>query len=561
MSSVRKRLSEKQAALNLTNKYHNNSTTKSSKEKNTNWFSWFVDSRSGRLVTGTTIIIGMGIFGATIGLITPLLLLRQRTCAIVGENNFLCQTITVSNPLHCVNSNEVLNTISRLKVSNLTLDEKLNYEFNNASKCDDPFGNIADIILNHQLRHKNCESVGNAAKSSPCISDKQQYDDNLIVSMLEQIEKDAQIYLGKSVLQEHISRHQLKNIIKKLKAINKKNNNIRETECNKLHVTDTSFVEYEKDLNIRFNNLHLRLLVATHEIEKTSFLTTINMHNLSNNTGIAASAFRYEVLPFVRSTAISLPNSVMNNHFNLLHGNLLELSQLVKQPTIVTQAPIRGNLAKKSSTICDFWLANYLRGSVLIVDLTDHLDQSNPVKWNRYFPQNIGEKLTYRKNNYTMTVTLDDENFDNQKIHHQHFSITMVDSKGNLHPNKEIQRINYRDWVDGQVINAKDLGTLIKTANKIAGIHSNLITVHCSAGIGRSGVFTVARAAEEIMHKYYTKTGITPLEFDTLIYELILSGRKQRNQYFAEIEVQERLLYFYLAQIASKLNVSVNKIN
>jgi protein tyrosine phosphatase len=84
-----------------------------------------------------------------------------------------------------------------------------------------------------------------------------------------------------------------------------------------------------------------------------------------------------------------------------------------------------------------------------------------------------------------------------QSIHPENSDIQrceylVVDSNGN---EKLIDRVHYTGWVDHQGVEAQVLNQLIDTVDHVAG-KDGVITVHCSAGVGRTGTFITARTAK-----------------------------------------------------------------
>ncbi|MCK5894977.1 MAG: dual specificity protein phosphatase family protein [Endozoicomonadaceae bacterium] len=234
--------------------------------------------------------------------------------------------------------------------------------------------------------------------------------------------------------------------------------------------------------------------------------------------------FRYpkdsKISKIPEHTAISLPTSG-NESPKRFHGNFIQLHP--DEPlTIATQSPL---LAAQG----DFWLASFSNDSKVIVDLTQDIDMDNN-KASVYYPEEIDASLTFKSGGEILTVSLcsQDVHPDNPDIISSKYSV--VDAQGN---EKEISRVHFKGWVDRSGIEADVLNEVIDTVDEIAG-RDGVVTVHCSAGVGRTGTLATARTAK---HQLAGET-MDASQIKEEILKMGTAGREQRNLVFIQRDSQ-----------------------
>ena len=103
---------------------------------------------------------------------------------------------------------------------------------------------------------------------------------------------------------------------------------------------------------------------------------------------------------------------------------------------------------------------------------------------------------------------------------------------------KNIVRIHYTGWEDFGGATPETLDALVKKAEGFRGP----ITVHCRAGVGRTGAFITA-----LELKRRVKNGsIDPSNFIQVIEEIILTGRRHRGPMFVQTPEQVKTIFEYV---------------
>lgn len=215
-------------------------------------------------------------------------------------------------------------------------------------------------------------------------------------------------------------------------------------------------------------------------------------------------------------TAVELPAAKGGNE-KRFHGNYVRLHP--DEPlTIATQSP-------RKAAQGDFWLANFKNEAKAIVDLTQIKDVTHK-RADVYYPESPGETLTFKSGGETLKVSLlsQHDHPDNPDIKCSEYRV--VDSHGT---EKVISRVHFQGWIDHDGVEAAVLNQVIDTVDDIAG-KDGTVTVHCSAGVGRTGTFITARTAK---HQLAGQTMDAP-RIKKEILNLGLEGRRQRNQAFIQ---------------------------
>ena len=244
--------------------------------------------------------------------------------------------------------------------------------------------------------------------------------------------------------------------------------------------------------------------------------------------------FRYaadkKISQIPSNTAIELP-TMAGDSPKRFHGNYVQLHP--KEPlTIATQSP-------KAAAQADFWLANFLNEARAIVDLTQPMDMAKG-KAAIYYPEGQ-ETLTFKSGGETLKVSLRSQvdHPENSEIQCSEYQV--VDSHGN---EKVISRVHFKGWVDHHGVEAGVLNQLIDTVDDIAG-RDGVITVHCSAGVGRTGTFITARTAK---HQLAGRT-LHSAQIRDEILHMGAEGRMQRNRAFIQKDEQMLTLVQFLKSL------------
>ncbi|CAI5437473.1 unnamed protein product [Caenorhabditis angaria] len=143
---------------------------------------------------------------------------------------------------------------------------------------------------------------------------------------------------------------------------------------------------------------------------------------------------------------------------------------------IATQAPIGIEEGKGVDTVPDFWLMvlqNNVECIVMLTDIFENFEQ----KCAEYFPKIVGEGIRYEEG---VTVSLVSES-EEGRIVHREFDVYSANRSS------QVSHYQYKHWRDNdapEISSFLDFLLLIRQRQ-----FKSPIVVHCSAGIGRTGVF------------------------------------------------------------------------
>ncbi|MCE5294319.1 MAG: tyrosine-protein phosphatase [Chlamydiales bacterium] len=157
------------------------------------------------------------------------------------------------------------------------------------------------------------------------------------------------------------------------------------------------------------------------------------------------------------------------------------------QNYMVTQGPL-------DDTVQDFWKAVVHNDSRVIVTLV-MAEEEGKIKCASYWtiPQ-----ITF--DDWTVTLT-NVEHIATSPLIPSHKIVIRTFIAKNASTEKIIKQVHYENWPDGKVPDFDLFITLLDTVDKLIGDTNNPITVHCSAGIGRSGTFVASHSLrKEIRH-------------------------------------------------------------
>jgi protein tyrosine phosphatase len=197
---------------------------------------------------------------------------------------------------------------------------------------------------------------------------------------------------------------------------------------------------------------------------------------------------------------------------------------LGSMPIIFTQGPLKNTMRAFAEMLCMY---NVTR----VVTLTNPIE-SNSEKSVDYWQTNV----TSTESNFSFQVDTNSlqtiENSTNQAVTFRKISVQHGSQK------RIVEHIWIQDWKDGDVIKHE---TLLKTCTFVRKNFSGVLAVHCSAGIGRSGVFGAVLVGMD-----YIDTNAT---FD--IPSIILSLRQARAgmvQTIAQYQLIHETLSLYKSQ-------------
>ena len=232
---------------------------------------------------------------------------------------------------------------------------------------------------------------------------------------------------------------------------------------------------------------------------------------------------RYNDVLAIENTLVSSNSSSESEYINANHvwgrGSKPECSRF-----IATQGPM-------AHTINTFWSMIFYQRSKTIVMLTN-LFESGRFKCNLYWPVKTNSPHEYGQVQVTL-LSLE----NNQHFVHRRFKIELLNSEEEPF---EVDQYHYGKWADHGVPNTTD--GIREILSKIQDADGP-VTVHCSAGIGRTGVFIAIRfLLQEIKDDTVTIEDLDPVEM-VKIMRTQRTGVVQTDEQFVFILrfLQERI--------------------
>ncbi|KAK0426038.1 hypothetical protein QR680_009515 [Steinernema hermaphroditum] len=207
---------------------------------------------------------------------------------------------------------------------------------------------------------------------------------------------------------------------------------------------------------------------------------------------------------------------------------------------IATQGPIGADECAREGTVADFWRMVW-EHSQCIVMLTDCFERGK-IKCAIYWPENPGEEITVAGMTINFYCFTEDEICYRREFH--------VTCDGET---RTILQWHLRGWNDTEAPNPEDLLQFVRAVRESRPCDP--IVVHCSAGVGRSGVFIAVDILLERVEDpetpcinicgcvRYLRTQRAAMVRNAYQYEAIyrtlLLAIRQRNRYTAEICEEE----------------------
>lgn len=222
----------------------------------------------------------------------------------------------------------------------------------------------------------------------------------------------------------------------------------------------------------------------------------------------------YDIVPFEYNRVV-LKYGHGTDYINASYISDLE----GKTTYISAQGPIGENECvggRRDATISDFWRMILQENVDCIVMLTQ-LVESMKTKCSAYWPENVGDTMVL---NYGMSVNfyciVEDENSFQREF--------LVFDESESSPKKVLQW-HFKGWKDGAAPENKS--SLLHFIRQIrVSPHSFPILVHCSAGVGRTGVYM---ALDQLLNKLENDEEID-------VFEMVKHIRGQRPSMVQNIE-------------------------
>lgn len=233
------------------------------------------------------------------------------------------------------------------------------------------------------------------------------------------------------------------------------------------------------------------------------FNNTISLPNLETHIIKNSLKYRYNKtkmvsgwfleLEYINNNSIQKSTQIANNYFDknryhnilayddtrvlLSNDNYINANWMLDNKYIATQAPLY-------NTIEDFWEMIWLYDINNIVMLTNFIE-NNKEKCYVYFPLEKSLVLSNFKLEFIKQIVI------KKNIIQREFILTNLKTM----EAKTIQHLQYINWPD---FSTPDLNEILDLIHIIQS-YSNITCIHCSAGVGRTGVLlTILKLLKEI---------------------------------------------------------------
>uniref|UniRef100_A0A1I7ZCR0 Protein-tyrosine-phosphatase n=1 Tax=Steinernema glaseri TaxID=37863 RepID=A0A1I7ZCR0_9BILA len=224
------------------------------------------------------------------------------------------------------------------------------------------------------------------------------------------------------------------------------------------------------------------------------------------------------------------------NRVKLLDGDYINASG-IKAPNhhgvryIAAQGPIGAEEAGRESTVAAFWRMIWERNVECVVMLTDCVERGK-IKCAMYWPENAGEEITVEDMTINFyRVTEDEICFQRELL------VTRA------RETRKVVQWHFKEWRDAEAPpNPEDFLDFVRAVRESRPCDPLL--VHCSAGVGRSGVFV---AVDQLLERVE--------DSETLcvnVFECVHSLRAQRREMVKNEEQYEAIYRTLLLAIRQR---------
>ncbi|KRT83005.1 hypothetical protein AMK59_4108, partial [Oryctes borbonicus] len=203
---------------------------------------------------------------------------------------------------------------------------------------------------------------------------------------------------------------------------------------------------------------------------------------------------RYRDISPYDKTRVILKGCPSGDYINANHVNMRIAATELVNNYIATQGPLQ-------NTTEDFWQMVLEQESNLIVMLTTLMERGRP-KCHKYWPS-VDETLTFT--NFSVKCVKEDEEDETGSFVFRSFILT-----DNENVEREIKHMQYIAWPDHDVPDSPtQFLDFTNNVREARGSNTAPVIVHCSAGIGRTGVLVLMETALCLME---ADQPINPLE-------------------------------------------------
>ncbi|CAG0898036.1 unnamed protein product [Darwinula stevensoni] len=187
---------------------------------------------------------------------------------------------------------------------------------------------------------------------------------------------------------------------------------------------------------------------------------------------------RYRDISPYDSTRVVLKGCENGDYINANYVNMEIPASGIVNRYIASQGPL-------SNTCEDFWVMVWERGSPLVIMLTTVLERGR-VKCHRYWPP-LDESLVYR--DLTVTCLKEEES---ASFATREFTLRSHTTR----EERAVTQLQYKAWPDhGVPEDPTEFLSFVTEVRRLKAGHVEPTVVHCSAGIGRTGVLILMDTA------------------------------------------------------------------
>eukprot|EP00039_Didymoeca_costata_P000913 m.48017 g.48017 ORF g.48017 m.48017 type:complete len:1238 (-) comp10545_c0_seq1:17-3730(-) len=261
----------------------------------------------------------------------------------------------------------------------------------------------------------------------------------------------------------------------------------------------------------------------------------------------AAPLNRYNDIAATNDTRVSVPQRD-GNHWGYINANHIELDTFgFRTHYIMTQGPL-------ANTVADFWAMVFANQASLIVMVTSEVEK-NRRKCHRYWPAMVGDVASAGEIQVEFLALQD-------RGHTEHSKLKVVKNGQIL----EVDHIRFKNWPDHGVPAKPDsfIG-FVELASALQGANTTPIVIHCSAGVGRSGVFagTFYMRRQLLRLARLNSAELQHIQKDLKhmnIYEMVRDMRSRRNKFIVQTQDQYLFLYFMAVALIEHIQEAAPKV-
>uniref|UniRef100_F7FEV7 protein-tyrosine-phosphatase n=1 Tax=Monodelphis domestica TaxID=13616 RepID=F7FEV7_MONDO len=229
-------------------------------------------------------------------------------------------------------------------------------------------------------------------------------------------------------------------------------------------------------------------------------------------------------------------HSRVHAHNDYINASLVVM-QVAQRKYILTQGPL-------PNTCGHFWLMVWQQNSRGVVMLNKLVERSS-IKCSQYWPPHLGQSLLFEE--MSISVHLEGEDVRAYyKIHHLRLENMVTGEK------KPISHFQFTQWPDLGVPESPIPFLAFLSVVRDSGCLSHEqgpVVIHCTSGIGRSGVFALVDACLVMMES-------KEHPFSLNIRQVLVNMRKYR---MGLIQTPEQLRFSYMAVIRGAKQLKKNE--